>query len=101
MEALNIFDKAVAPPSTPGSKNNFSVWGDDHKMIHVAFSFVYPDNVRIVVYDLNGRILSQQSKEIGQGLTIVDVNNQLYSAGVYVVQVTIGGIRWGKKIFLK
>ncbi len=102
-QTLNIFDNVVTaiPSPTPNSKNSFFVWGDDHKVIHVTFSFESPANVSIVVYDLNGRVLSRKSNEIGRGQTTVNVNNQQFSSGVYVVQVTMGKIKLSKKIFLR
>jgi hypothetical protein len=101
LQALNIFDKVVTPPFTPGLRNSFFLWGDEHKVIHVAFLFVNPDNVSIAVYDLNGRLLLQQSKEIGLGQTTMTLNAQQFPSGIYVVYVTMGGIRIGKKLFLK
>jgi hypothetical protein len=100
-QTLKIFDNAATPPATPASKNSFTVWGDDRKVIHIAFSFESADNVSIVISDLNGRVLSKQSKDIARGQSTVNVNSQQLSPGVYVVQVTTGGVKTGKKIFLK
>jgi hypothetical protein len=100
-QALNIFDKIVPLPPPANTKNRFSVWSDDRKIIHVAFSFETPDNVNIVVCDLSGKVLSRQSKLIARGQTTVNVNSQQFSPGVYVVQVTMGGVMSGRKIFLR
>jgi hypothetical protein len=100
-QTLSVFDNTVTPPSTPVSKNNFTAWADERKVIHVAFSFENPDNVSIVVSDLNGRVFSRQSKDIGRGQTTININSRQLTPGVYVVLVTMSGVKSGKKIFLK
>lgn len=90
-----------APTPAPDANKNFTVWADDHKMIHVAFALDNPENTSIVIYDLNGRMLSRQSKTIGRGPTMVNVNGQPFVPGIYMVQVIIGETKSSRKIFLR
>jgi len=97
-QTLNIFNNVATGPA---SKNNFFVWSDAHKVIHVAFSLENPDYARIIVSDLNGRVFSRQSNRIGRGQTTLNINYQQFSTGVYVVQVILRESKSSTKIFLR